>query len=530
MTDQNVEQLLDSVMTRADAELDSELESLKHQIKTLQTENEQLREEKEALQTELEKTTRGTLQLASELEERYQRLFETAVEGIYVTTDTLDEYVLANPAFADLLGYENGEELCENVDSIADEIFVDENQYTTYSDTLHSDGELARFEYRVRTVNGETRWLSDSVTAFTNADDQIQGYRGGCIDITNRIREQTRLTTLFENSSDAIVAVEFVDREPMIRAVNSAFVETFGYDVDSVVGESFVDILIPSDRIDEFSNHTDRILSGEHITTEVRRETKNGPREFLLRGVPVEQEERVSDAYAVYTDITERKQREQQLTVLNRILRHNLRNDMNLVQGYASYLAEEVTEPETTNAAHEIEEKAAELIDLSQKANHIQKLSQRTGSNQQVDVANIVEDVAETIQKTRPEVEIETQLAESPVTPGPAQLDVAIRELCDNAIKYTTDRTPKVKIRITSSDAPPGYIEVQVRDNGPGIPDNERAVLADGDETPLRHGSGLGLWMVNWIVSSVGGEVDITDNVSRGSVVRITLPTASDRG
>lgn len=119
------------------------------------TQLDQRTEEKEALQAELEKTTRGTLQLASELEERYQQLFETAVEGIYTTTDTLDEYAMANPAFAELLGYESGEELCAAVDSIEDEVFVDPDAYATYSETLTSVGELDKFEYRVRTADGE---------------------------------------------------------------------------------------------------------------------------------------------------------------------------------------------------------------------------------------------------------------------------------------------------------------------------------------------------------------------------------------
>lgn len=185
MTDQ-IEQLLESAKARTDPDVASTLESINRQMQELQAENERLHEENDILHSELEKTTQGTLQLASELEEQYQHLFETAAEGIYTTTGTLDEYVMANPAFADLLGYESGEELCAAVDSIAEDVFVDADRYATYSETLTSVGELEQFEYRVQTVDGEIRRVSDNVTALSDGEEGVTGFRGGVIDITDR--------------------------------------------------------------------------------------------------------------------------------------------------------------------------------------------------------------------------------------------------------------------------------------------------------------------------------------------------------
>jgi len=271
------------------------------------------------------------------------------------------------------------------------------------------------------------------------------------------------------------------------------------------------------------------VLAGDHITTEVRRETKHGPRELLLRAVPIEREARVSDAYAVYTDITKRKQREQQLQVLNRILRHNLRNDMNLIQGHASNLVDELAGRDAAADARKIEETAAGLVEMSQKADKINKLSQRGGVSHRADVVSIVEDVSETVQETSLDAVIATELPESAMVLAPTQLDVAIRELCENAIKHTTNRTPEVTIRVSPADASSDSIEIEILDIGPGIPEDERAVLAEGGETPFRHGSGLGLWMINWIVASVGGEVDITDNEPHGSIVTLTLRPITDK-
>jgi len=62
-----------------------------------------------------------------------------------------------------------------------------------------------------------------------------------------------------------------------------------------------------------------------------------------------------------------------------------------------------------------------------------------------------------------------------------------------------------------------------VIDNGPGLPDQEQKVLSEGVETPLIHGSGLGLWMVNWIVTTHDGSIDTTVT-DEGTTVTVTLP------
>ncbi|SDY64707.1 PAS domain-containing sensor histidine kinase [Halopenitus persicus] len=466
--------------------------------------------------------------LATQLEEttnRYQKILQAANDAIIVFDPAEKTLLECNSTALSLFGY-SAEELA-SMDLGRELITAEQEMFETFLESVNEQGHGWTDRFTCRTAAGDElrTEISASVLEVNDRPHVLLSIR----DITERKREHARLTTLFENSLDAIAAVEFVDREPMIRAVNPAFEETFGYDADAIVGEAVVDALVPPDRAAELADHADRVLAGDHITTEVRRETKHGARELLLRAVPIEREARVSDAYAVYTDITKRKQREQQLQVLNRILRHNLRNDMNLIQGHASNLVDELAGRDAAADARKIEETAAGLVEMSQKADKINKLSQRGGVSHRADVVSIVEDVSETVQETSPDADIATELPESVIVLAPTQLDVAIRELCENAIKHTTDRTPEVTICVSPADASSGSIEIEILDNGPGIPEDERAVLAEGGETPFRHGSGLGLWMVNWIVASVGGEVDITDNEPHGSIVTLTLRPITDK-
>ena len=230
----------------------------------------------------------------------------------------------------------------------------------------------------------------------------------------------------------------------------------------------------------------------------------------------------------IVQDISSRKQREQQMQVLNRVLRHNLRNDMNVIWGRASNLVADLSDPNAVAEARKIEDTAAGLLALSEKANHFQTLSQRTEPPSPVDVVSVVKDIRETLQETYPGADVTTHLPKSAMVLGTTQLDTALRELGENAIKHTDEGAPSVTIRVTPSDEPAGWITVDIIDTGPGIPEEEQAVLREGKETPLTHGSGLGLWLVNWIVTSIGGEVEIADNDPRGSVVTVVLPTTND--
>jgi len=64
---------------------------------------------------------------------------------------------------------------------------------------------------------------------------------------------------------------------------------------------------------------------------------------------------------------------------------------------------------------------------------------------------------------------------------------------------------------------------IRVDDDGPGLPEAERAVLESGSETPLVHGQGLGLWLVYWVVTGLDGDVEVVE-FRDGTTVEVRLP------
>ncbi len=66
-----------------------------------------------------------------------------------------------------------------------------------------------------------------------------------------------------------------------------------------------------------------------------------------------------------------------------------------------------------------------------------------------------------------------------------------------------------------------GYV-LSVDDDGPGLPESERAALEIDRETQLEHATGLGLWKLRWAVDTLEGSLAVsTDD---GTTVSVTVP------
>jgi PAS domain S-box-containing protein len=130
-------------------------------------------------------------------------------------------------------------------------------------------------------------------------------------------QEHEKLTALFENSPDAVVEYRLEGDEAHVESVNAGFVETFGVEAATVVGERLDDRIVPEVRRDRARALNRRAEAEGPFRQEVRREAADGVRDFLLTSIPLET---APGGYAVYTEVSEARERERRLETLVRNL------------------------------------------------------------------------------------------------------------------------------------------------------------------------------------------------------------------
>jgi len=214
---------------------------------------------------------------------------------------------------------------------------------------------------------------------------------------------------------------------------------------------------------------------------------------------------------------------------MNRVLRHNLRNSLTAIEGYAKRLERDESEESHQTALQAIQERASNLRQTSEKAKDIRALFRRRQDEQTVELSQVATFI-DTISDDFPEASIECAIETNDrqrIRNG-SLLQVAIEEAIENAVVHNNQEQPMVEILITDCQNNE-EITIQISDNGPGIPPNEWDVIFGGEETPLIHGSGIGVWLMYWTLTALGGAVELTDSGPNGSTITFFVPSRTDK-
>jgi signal transduction histidine kinase len=148
-------------------------------------------------------------------------------------------------------------------------------------------------------------------------------------------------------------------------------------------------------------------------------------------------------------------------------------------------------------------------------------------ARQIVDITSVVEACCESIRSDYPGAVIGSTLDSAQHVVAHQSVESAVMNVVENAVEHNDKQTPYVTVESrVVSDGGTEYVELRIADDGPGIAADEIEVLERGYETDLEHTSGLGLWLVSWIVGSAGGEVRFEANEPDGSVVCLRMKRA----
>ncbi|WP_137291264.1 sensor histidine kinase [Natronorubrum halophilum] len=221
-----------------------------------------------------------------------------------------------------------------------------------------------------------------------------------------------------------------------------------------------------------------------------------------------------------FHDISEHVRQQQRHEVLNRVFRHNIRTETNVISSYAELLADR----ENRGVADEITASARRIEELASNSREIiEVFEQGRESIEAAPLESLIDDGIETVREEYPAARIECEPNLGGVSVA-SLLGPVFENLIENGIEHNPDSNPSVRI---GAETDGDLVRVRIADDGPGIDDYERDALERGTETPLEHGSGLGLWLAKWGAEIAGGTISFGTNEPTGSVVTVEVPVLS---
>jgi PAS domain S-box-containing protein len=458
---------------------------------------------------------------------KYETVVEQSHDGVGIVKDGVWQFV--NDRLAELTERDVDDLLGESFDEIVAPDYR-ELVRERYQQRITGDSPPSRYDVELVVPSGDRKVADLRVSRISYGGEPatLASFRD-VSERKERERELERYEELVENIPVGIYRLDPTGRGELIEA-NPALVDLAGAAskaelTDHSVAEFWVDT-------DERDRYLERAVR-EQVVTEVAQLQRLDGETIWGQITAIRRESPEGDVYhdGAIEDVTERKEYEQrlrhqrdQLEVLNRIVRHDIRNDMTVVLGFAELLREEVSE-DLRGDVDRIVGTSKHTVELTKTVRDLVETMRGDEKTEleAVDLPQALLTEVENTRRTYPDatVEVVGDVPSVSVTANPL-LGAVFRNLLGNAVQHNDKAKPRVEVTATRRD---GRIVVDVADNGPGIPDERKADLFSKSKT-LDEEGGVGLYLVHTLVSSYGGDVDVADNEPDGAVFSVGLPVA----
>jgi len=493
-------------------------------------------------------------------EAKYRTLVENSLQGVTISQDM--KIVFANPAIEQLTGYTIAELLSRTEEETMTSLHPDDlpRILQRRQERLAGKSTSDKIEYRIIRKDGTVRWVESQTVPYEYGEQPalLTAY----IDLTERVQaeaqvraSEARFRGIFETAPDGNIIVDFTG---VIAHANSQAEKMFGFEPGGLVG-------LPVQELTSVDLSTHPVLRDVYeagaaapvIGTglEIRGCRKDGsefPADILLNSVDSPEGPQVM---VTIRDITERKQAEAETIArqaaesasnaksefLSR-MSHELRTPMNSILGFSQLLGMSRNEPLTATQQSRVDQILKggqhllrlidEVLDISRIESGRLELSLEP-----VDVVKLGGEVLDLIAPLAQERQIQIHTDVGPnsfayVRADKQRLKQVLINLLSNAIKY--NRTGG-DIWLTWTRKPDGWQQISVRDNGPGIPQEQQARLFQpferlGAERGSVQGTGLGLVLSLRLVQLMGGRIGVDSAAGEGSTFWVDLPSVDGVG
>jgi two-component system, sensor histidine kinase and response regulator len=465
-------------------------------------------------------------------EEQYRMLFERNLAGVYRAN--LDGRLLGcNEAAARILGYDSTEEALSH--SLWD-FYYDPAERQQLIERLSEEHSITNLEARCRSKKGDMVWVLANVSLLDCASGSPREIEGTLIDITARKQAEREVVMLAHAIRGIHESVTITDNDEVALFVNDAFLKTYGYDRDEVMGRRVPDLVRVAG---DSPNSTDVVPPGKLLSRwegELFNRRKDGT-EFPihLSASPIRNDagEKIA-LVGVIQDITEQRRAIAELQNAKEAaeaasrakseflanMSHEIRTPMNGIIG----MTELTLDTELTSEQREY----LKLVKLSSDSllrviNDILDFSKIEAGKLELELEEFslqdsVDEVMKALAVRADQKALELAYYLRPGVPDlivgdGGRLRQILVNLVGNAIKFTERGEVVVRIDIESQTDDQVVLHFCVRDTGIGVPIGKQEVIfesftqADGSTTRKYGGTGLGLAISGQLVRAMSGQI-----------------------
>jgi PAS domain S-box-containing protein len=459
-------------------------------------------------------------------EREYEQIFNGVNDAIAIFDPETLSFASVNDSYHELVG-------CDDLERIRDlgieGLSATEDGYTPEQgkeliQTVARSGEPKTIEWKLAPPDEEQSWIEVTLaTAEIGGERRVLSIQR---DITERKRREREFEQIFNGVTDVIGVYDPQTAE--LLDVNDTMCELLGYDRDTIIDMDPEEVTatalgFDADTIGEVVR--DVAKSGDPVRDiEWALRTASGDVVWLEVNANLTEIGGEQRVVTIARDVTGRRDREERVQVLNRVLRHNVRNDMDAVLGYTATIEETAEDEVVREYAESVHDIANSLLELSGKARAASQMLQDNDDPKNRRVGTVLESVVADLRESLDEATIQLSSAEAPAPADTAVFRLVLSELVENAVEHGGD-SPEVEIETTPSTAN-DETRITVRDDGPGIPDRVLTPFRADGESPFQHNHGIGLWLVNWGVRQLGGGIEFERPAGGGTAVHLSLPNA----
>lgn len=316
-----------------------------------------------------------------------------------------------------------------------------------------------------------------------------------------------------------------IDNSMNIKSINQAAEYILGINAKDVINKEFNEV---------FKVPLTELVAGDRTVSRGEYQYLTGEGRHIWLGITTSELKNTTGEkiglILVFTDLTdiktlqtqvELKQRLSQLGEMSAGISHELRNSMSVISGYAKLLSKKVEESNKTT----VEAIITEIGSMDRIISELLAFARPSVLHmEKVDLERLINETAKSVAGDKSSIKIKIDTA------NPLQIkadEVLLRQALSNIIANAVQAMPgggNIGIVTTRMH---NKVEIIIGDTGPGIPEDIKQKIFLPFYTTREEGIGLGLALVQKIIVSHDGSVEVESTKGEGTRFRITLPAVS---